>query len=492
MNQSRTSWPFVPPPREDGESLQRWLYRSIREQIIGGQLAPGSPVPSSRRMAEHLNVARGTVVLAYEQLVTEGYLNARPGAGMQVSEDIPDRMLLSSSKVPKAAVGTVPRRPPPSSPFLHNNIRPVAFAPHRCETRQLPIDVLRQLQSRVLRSSNGWLFEDGQPQGLLRLRRSVASYLAQARGLTVSPERVVIVSSMQQALDTAIRVLTRPGDSVWTEDPGYPGVRRLLEHAGRRPVFVPVDQNGICVKQGIEQSPRSPMVCVSACRQAPLGVPLSLPRRAALLEWADKAGSMIFEDDYDSEYRFGSRPVPPLAAADTSRVLLAGTFSKLLYPGLRLAYAVCPEHLVEAFTASLSLTARHPNLLVQAVLADFIEEGHLARHVRKMRRIYGERAEAFTEAARTHWAGLLEVSALQAGLDVTARLVSGHSDLEAASLLHGAGISAVPLSAYSVKNSLPPALVLGFAAVDAAELTSATEGVRRVLSSQSVKTRRSP
>ena len=478
----RTPWVPAPPRREAGETLQHWIYRTLREPIAEGRLAPGTPVPSSRRLAADLGISRGTVVLACEQLVTEGYLVSRPGAGMAVSPQVPDRAIAPRPAARHAAppgavraIGAVP------GPFT-SPPAPIAFAPHRCETRALPVDVLRRLHGRLLRRANPWLFADGPAAGLPELRRAIAAYLGEARGLAVHEDQVLVVASMQQALDVALRVLTSVGDPVWVEDPGYPGVRRLVEATGRTPVFVPVDERGLRVEAGVAAAPGARLACVTPSRHAPLGVPLALARRAALLDWARRTGGVIFEDDYDSEHRFGSRPVRPLAADDPSRVLLAGSFSKVLYPGLRIAYLVCPPAWLDAFAATLSLGARHPNLLVQAVLSRFIDEGHLARHVRRMRRLYLERAQAFDDAARRHWAGLLEVPALQAGLDVTVRLLRAGDDRDAARRLRAAGVECMPLAGYRARAELPPALVMGFAAVDEHELAEAAPRVARALS----------
>lgn len=477
---ARTPWLPAPPPREAGEPLQRWIYRTLREPIVAGRLAPGAAVPSTRALAAALAVSRGTVVLACEQLVAEGYLVPRRGAGMRVSAQVPDRWLAAPR--PARSRGATPDAPPrvPPSPFVGAHPQ-AAFAPHRCETRELPVDVLRRLHGRFLRSSNRWLFDDGPAAGLPRLRQAIADHLAEARGLSVDREQVLIVSSMQQALDVCLRVLTAPGEPVWLEDPGYPGARRLVELCGREPVFVPVDADGVQVPAGIAAAAQARLACVTPSRQAPLGIPLSLARRVQLLEWARRASALVFEDDYDSEYRFRSRPVPPLAADDPGRVLLAGSFGKLLYPGLRVSYLVCPPGWVDALAAALSLSARHPNLLVQAVLAAFIDEGHLGRHVRRMRRVYLERAGALEEQARRHWAGLLELPAIQAGLDVTARLVDGSRDRDAAQRLQQAGIECAPLSGYCARVRLPPGLVLGFGAVDPGELDRAAPRLAQVL-----------
>lgn len=487
VQSARTPWLPALPPRDEGEHLQRWIHRTLRGAIVGGGLGPGAALPSSRALAASLGVARGTVVLAYEQLVAEGYLESRPGAGMRVSAQVPDRLLSPGRPRRAGSVAAPPAPRPVFSPFV-GSLPAVAFAPHRCETRALPVDVLRRLHARLLRGSNRWLFEDGPAAGLPALRQAIAEHLREARGLAADREQVLVVSSMQQALDVCLRVLGAPGDPVWLEDPGYPGARHLVRLAGRVPVFVPVDTEGLQVDAGIARAPQARLACVTPSRQAPLGVAMSPARRAQLLAWARRYGAMVFEDDYDSEYRFRSRPVPPLAAEDPARVLLAGSFGKLLYPGLRVSYLVCPPGWTDAFAAALSLTARHPNLLTQAVLAAFIAEGHFARHVRRMRRVYVGRAAALEDRARRLWAGLLELPAMQAGLDVTGRLAFACGDRDAALALRGQGVASVPLSGYCAEARLPPGLVLGFGAVDEAELDHAAPRVALAL--QALRARR--
>ena len=475
---ARSLWVGELAARRAGESLQDWICRGLREAMLDGQLRSGMAIPSTRQLAARLGVARGTVIRACDELVAQGYLVARRGAAMRVAPQLPERWLHAAPpRTPEVAAR--PALPRVWTPFASPPAR--AFAPHRCETRELPFDVLRRIHSRLLRRSNAWFGSDAPVGGLPALRRAIAAYLGEARGVVVDAEQVIVVSSVQQALDLAVRVLTRPGDPVWLEDPGYAGHRRVVEVGGREPAFVPVDAQGIDVAAGIAAAPVARLACVTPCRQSPLGVPLSLPRRAALIAWARASGAVVFEDDYDSEFRFASRPVRPLAAEAPDVAILAGSFSKLLYPGLRMAYLVAPRGWAEAFGAFASIVARQPNQLAQEALAAFVDEGHLHRHVRRMRRLYAERAEAFADLARRHWHGLLELPALQAGLDVTARLALPLEDAEAARRLREAGVESIPMSAYRGRVAMPPALVLGFGALRPEEMLAAAPQVARAL-----------
>ncbi|MEO6855815.1 MAG: PLP-dependent aminotransferase family protein [Rhodoferax sp.] len=476
-----------------GEGLQRWLHGALRRAILDGRLPANSILPSTRSLALQHGLARGTVQAAYDQLMSEGYLLTRPGSGTRVSHSLPD-LALHAGPAPRRMGNGAPGAPAhpatPTGPWLQRlaglepafplgaarsgNTPPQPFAPHRCDVRAFPIDLWRQLHARQLRPSRLHTLWDGDPAGLLALRQAIAAHLAIARGVAVSAAQIVVVGSVQQALDLCTRLLLAPGDAVWMEDPGYPGARQILLAAGAQVVDVPVDADGLRVADGMRLAPQARLACVTPSRQAPLGVALSPERRLALLRWATEHQACIFEDDYDSEYRFVAQPIPALASLPgaAAHVVLAGTFSKLLFPALRLAYVALPLHLVEPFQRAASLTARHANGLAQAVLADFVADGHFDRHVRRMRKIYAARAAAFEQAAHTHWRGLIEVPTVQAGLDVVGRLV-GMDEATAVKRLAQAGITAAPLGRYTSSHCVGQGLVMGFAPFDEAAIEQA-------------------
>jgi GntR family transcriptional regulator/MocR family aminotransferase len=340
----------------------------------------------------------------------------------------------------------------------------------------------RQLHARQLRPSRLHALWDADPAGLPELREVIAAHLAIARGVAVSATQIVVLSSVQQALDLCARLLLAPGDAVWMEDPGYPGARQVLLAAGAQVVDVLVDADGLRVEDGLRLAPAARLAYVTPSRQAPLGVALSPERRLALLRWAIANQACIFEDDYDSEYRFVAKPIPALKGlpgAD-AHVVLAGTFSKLLFPALRLAYVALPTHLVEPFQRAASLTSRHANGLAQAVLADFMADGHFDRHVRRMRKIYATRAAALEQAAHTHWRGLIELPTVQAGLDVVGRLV----DMDEATALRRLapiGIQAAPLGRYTSSHPVGQGLVMGFAPFSPAVIDQAARQMAAAL-----------
>jgi GntR family transcriptional regulator/MocR family aminotransferase len=314
------------------------------------------------------------------------------------------------------------------------------------------------------------------------LRSAIAKHLAIARGVIVPPEQIVIVGSVQQALDLCIRLLSAPGDSVWMEDPGYMGARQVMHAGGANVVDVPVDQDGLRVLDGIREAPSAVLAYVTPSRQTPLGVPLSAERRSTLLRWAAANDAIIFEDDYDSEYCFHTSPLPALRSlpgAD-SYVVMAGTFSKLMFPSLRLAYVVLPPGLVEPFIRAASVTARSANGLAQAVLADFLSEGHFDQHVRRTRKIYAARALAFEHSALKHWQDSLEVRSASAGLDVVGHLLQ-LDECTAAQKLKSAGIEAAPLGRYTQRHNQGPGLVMGFAPFNEEEIDRAAQRVAAAL-----------
>jgi GntR family transcriptional regulator/MocR family aminotransferase len=310
----------------------------------------------------------------------------------------------------------------------------------------------------------------------------IAERLRFSMRINANPEHIAIVGSMQQAFDICSRLLLEPGDKVWMEDPGYPGAYQIFKSNSVSVVGVPVDAEGMDIEAGKSLAVNARLAYVTASRQTPLGMPLSLDRRLSLLRWADEVDAIVIEDDYDSEYRFSGNPLAALKSLDKSeRVIYVGTFSKLLLPSLRLDYIVLPVWLSEPFAAALSLTCRHISLLPQVVLHEFISEGHFGRHIRQMRALYRERATIFQEAVASRLAGQLTLSAISAGIDTTAFLRNSVDDRTICSALIAAGIETRPLSAYKVASDPPAGMVLGFAPFDRNEILIGTETMARVM-----------
>lgn len=473
---------------EAGEGLQRWLYDGLRQSIVSGRLPADSILPGTRTLAQQYNLARGTVLAVYEQLLSEGYLVARVGSGTRVSRHWPKHGVATGLTPPAsrsirepvpAATERTPNGPwirrlvehAPALPPAIADVPARPFLPHRGDIRAFPIDLWRQLHVRQLRPSRLDSLREIDAAGLPALRMAIADQLAISRAVSVSAQQIAIVSSTQQALDLCMRLLAAPGDRVWMEDPGHTGARQVMLASGARIVDVAVDAQGMRVEDGIRDAAHAVLAYVTPTRQAPLGVRLSAERRAALLHWAIERNAIIFEDDCDSEYCFSAQAPPALRSlpGGDTHVVLAGTFSRLMFPSLRLAYVVLPPDLVEPFERAAAITARSANGVAQAVLADFLVEGHFDRHIRRMRKRYAARAHAFERAALHHWQGLIDLPPIEAGLDVVGRLVR-LDESTAVRRLAAAGIDASPLARYTAGHRQPASLVMGFAAFEETEI----------------------
>jgi GntR family transcriptional regulator/MocR family aminotransferase len=329
-----------------------------------------------------------------------------------------------------------------------------------------PVALWWRLASRRLRSITPTQLDYGDPAGLRALREAIADHVQAARGTRFSADQVLIVAGAQQGLELISRVLLDPGDRVWMEEPGYPGARSALLGAGARILPVPVDAEGLTVQTGARGAGDARLAYVTPSHQYPLGVPMSLPRRLALLGWASRAGAWVVEDDYDSEFRYGARPVPCLHGLDVDgRVIYVGSFSKTLFPALRLGFLIVPPDLQGGLVAARAAADQHPPVLDQAVLADFIREGHFARHLRRMRVAYRERLEAITAAAARYCGEALRLRPTRTGLHTIADL-AGADAARVSREAAGRGVEATPLAAYFARGGpRVNALVLGFAAV---------------------------
>src|SRR5713226_10008539 len=412
--------------KSEGRPLQGAIRDALRSAMQEGRLRPGARLPSSRDLARQLRVARGTVVLAYEQLRAEGYLEGARGAGTTVVESLPERWFMPSRAQPaatKAARSVVLSKRGEhlsSSPFPLDRLpAPRPFRPHAPAVDAFPIALWGRLLARHARHARPDRLREADARGYRPLREAVAEHLRVYRGVLCSDEQVVIASGTQQILDLVARLLLDEGDAVWMEDPGHFGATAVLRGAGARLVPVRVDRAGIDVDEGIAEAPDARMAYLTPARQSPLGATLSLERRMRLLEWARRSEAWVFEDDYDSEFRYEGRPLPALQGLDRHGVVIyTGTFTKTMFPGIRLACAVLPDALVDPFASALSLVSRHVPLLPQIALADFINEGHFGRHLRRMRVLYAERREALLESLRCELPEQLEIVGSSAGLEV--------------------------------------------------------------------------
>lgn len=472
-----------------GRSLQLAVHDALRAAILDQRLGAGERVPATRDLSQQLGVARGTVVLAYEQLTAEGYLRGARGAGTFVVETLPDswfaptthafsarkrrRSVTLSERGSLLAKGLFPvAAPGPPRPFL----------PYTPAVDLFPRVRWGQLMARQARRAQPRRFRDVDARGYRPLRDALADHLRVSRGVRCTADRILIFSGVHQALDLVSRLLLDKGDSVWMEDPGYFGARRVLEAAGLKLVPVPVDRAGLDVSRGISTAPSARLAYVTPAHQAPLGTTLSLERRMLLMRWADEAGAWVFEDDYDSEFRYEGRPLPAMQGLDDRDVVLhAGTLSKSMFPGLRVAYLVVPDVLVDSFSAAMSALHRYVALLPQAVAADFITSGDLGRHLRRMRTVYAERRFALVSAIASELGDQLEVLGAMCGMQVLARLTTNSNDRAICRLAFENQLEMLPLSKFAMRPLRPGGLVLGFAAVDSRQTERAVPRLRAVI-----------
>jgi GntR family transcriptional regulator/MocR family aminotransferase len=476
MSKTTTAFGLTLRPREVAMPAGRWLRSAIRTEILEGRLRPGARLPATRDLATQYGLSRGTVVSAFEQLKSEGYLEGSVGSGTYVNEVLPDDLFqVGRSSVSRPAVERVSQRRLSGfgrrvRRFPGFTGRPVrAFRTDLPALDLFPTTLWAQLTARRLRRATTHLLRGGSAMGYQPLQEAVADYLRTSRGVSCTAEQVAIVSGVQEALDFVSRLLLDPGDRVCMENPGYPGAALVFEALGAKIANVRVDAEGMEVPSPRLRDVR--LAYLTAGHQSPLGMSMSLPRRLALLDWARKSGAMIFEDDYDSEYRYTGRPLPAMQGLDRhGQVLFAGSFSKVLFPSLRLGYLVVPPDLIEAFAATQSITTRHAPFLDQAVLCDFITEGHFGRHVRRMREVYAERLSVLVESARERLAGLFEIEGVEAGLQTAGWLCAGASAEAVAKAAAARDVDVTPLGRYSRGPMDREGLQLGFAAVDAEEI----------------------
>jgi GntR family transcriptional regulator / MocR family aminotransferase len=453
--------------RRPNQTLADWLHRELRRAIVEGRLPPGTRLPASRDFAQQHGLSRGTVVSVIERLQTEGYITSRVGSGTWVNRGV-------------AAGDPVPTKPGTPPPYIRRVIsayaRPKAFiglartnAARPFQMRdpavaEFPAKLWGCLTARRARGFASWLQTEDDGRGYRLLREAIAHYLASSRGVRCTPDQIIVVSGVQQALDLLTRLLVKRDDPVWMEDPGYFGATIAFDNVGAKIIPVPVDEQGLCVSTAMKLNPQAKGVYVTPAHQFPLGMTMSLERRMAVLNWASRAGAFVIEDDYDSEYRFEGRPVPALQSLDPgSNVILIGSFSKLLFPSLRIGYVVLPPPLVDFFLAFRYRTDFRSVSLEQAVLCDFITHGHLGRHLRRMRDLYGSRLSALMEGGRKHLKGLLEISTVQAGLYTAGFLKNGMTSRQAEKRARARGIEVIALDRFTLECPDPEGLLLGFA-----------------------------
>lgn len=482
--------PMVAVDRRAATPLYRQLYDGMRTAIVDGRLSPGQRVPSTRSLALELEISRIPVVNAYEQLRTEGYLEAVVGAGTCVAQAIPEDSLLSaklarSKRATKAPEALAPRPSSRRAKALLRTGSPHPWIPRQGAFRmnlpaldRFPGEIWGALVSRHARTMSRSVMAYGDAMGHLPLREAIAEYLGTVRAVRCNASQVAITTGSQQGLQASAQLLLDEREEICVEDPGYPGARLAFEAAGGRVIPVSVDQEGLIVDELVRVAPRARAVYITPSHQYPLGMVMSAGRRMRLLNWAAGAGAWIIEDDYDSEYRFTSYPIGALQGmGGNSPVIYVGTFSKVMFPALRLGYVVVPQDQAPALAAVLDAAGIFASPLYQTVLAAFIQDGHFARHIRRMRMLYMERRETLVSMLSAQLGDTLEILGADAGMHVVALLPPGIDDLDVSRRAASRGIAALPLSSCYMSRPHRGGLVLGYGG---ATLHQIRDGVRRL------------
>ncbi|SDE19632.1 GntR family transcriptional regulator / MocR family aminotransferase [Paraburkholderia lycopersici] len=489
-----SEWLAAQLDKESAEPAYRQLLQLMQQAILTGRLAPGSKLPSSRTLAGDLGVARNTVLHVYDQLSAEGYVLSTTGSGTYVADTRPDCAAVST---PAAADDSAGDENGAGAAFPRGDMsirgqRLIdeagvsakqwgAFMPGVPDVAEFPARTWSRLQARLWKSANHGLLTYAPGGGYRPLRRALSDYLRVARSVRCTPDQIIITTGIHQSIDLAVRLLADYGDIAWVEEPCYWGARSVLRASGLKLAPVPVDAEGLNPReQDLREPPRIALVTPS--HQYPLGMVMSLARRRTLLEYARQHKVWIIEDDYDSEFRYGSRPLASLQGLDDSgRVIYVGSLGKLLFPGLRIGYMVVPERLAAMFRTGVAELYREGQLMQQAVLAEFIMDGYLTSHVRRMRMLYGERRQLLIDAVTSHFGDALPVMGDEAGLHFVLGLPDHADDRAIAAAAYDAGVIVRPLAAYySVRQELK-GLLTGYACVPHEEIEPAFATLAQVI-----------
>lgn len=470
--------------RLDGPgTLVEQVYAGLRAAMLDGTLPSGSRLPSTRALAEESGVSRTTTQAAYDQLIAEGYLETRPGSGTFVAAELPDGTMVAARERASQAPAAIPairfsafgqcladRRfeaPNPNHAVRYN------FRYGLPPVEAFPYDVWRRLLNRQIQDVSLRSLRYGPAEGTAALREAIASYLIRSRGVVCTADQVVVTNGSQQGLDLTARLLVEPGDTVVIEEPHYQGARNVFVAAGAQIVAVPVDTDGLDPSRLPDVDAGVQIVYVTPSHQFPAGGVMPIARRLALLDWAERSGAVIIEDDYDSEYRYDGRPIPALQGLDRGgRVVYTGTFSKVLFPSLRIGYAVLPPALVGPFASAKWLADRHTPTIDQETLAAFIDEGHFERHLRRSRAANASRRAALLAALDDEFGGTIEITGSNAGIHVVVWLRDVPADRTEAIVAGAlaAGVGVYPVAPYYLEPPQVAGFLVGYASLDEDEI----------------------
>ena len=477
---------FNPPTSE--QTLQEWLFRELRSAILDGRLRPGARLPSSRSLALGNGLSRSTVTEAFRRLKLEGYITGSVGSGSFVAGNVPDEYFqpIEGHLVRTNHVATKQIRAATTIkrvlPFPSRQRFGCAFQPSRPAVDQFPIDVWTRLMGRVMRRLTPSELVFGDARGDLGLRSEILAHFGPARQVRCDVDRIVVVNGVQQALDLLCRTLLRAGDPVWLENPGYKRASNLFRAAGATVIPAPVDERGLQVEQAIATLPVPKLIYLTPAHQYPTGAVLPLDRRFKLLTWAREQGVTIFEDDYDGDFRFSTKPLGSVQGLDGGDcVAYCTSFSKLLFPALRLGFLVLPDHLLDPILALRNSTDRYLPVTEQKTLAEFMRTGEFGHHLRRMRELYAERWSVFSEAAQHFLSDWLDVQPAECGLQTAAWLSPGISDIKVAESAAREHLEVCPLSTLYAAGKPRHGFLLGFGAVAPKELRSGAQRLAKLL-----------
>lgn len=471
--------------------IQQQFYQALKHEILSGHLQPGRKLPSSRSLAEMMSISRNSVLAGFERLIDEGYLISRAGSGTYVAQHIPDDLIASALEQPHKTQHSLD-----DTEQLHPQLQPLnsiwqKAQLHRGHHSLLSIGVgcsdlfPEQLWGRLLgqawRQYRHWSELARDPMGFQPLRHSIAQYVNTTRGVNCDASQILIVNGTQQAMNLTAKVLLQAGDEVCLDEPGYDGALAVFQSAGALVHPVHGDQQGMDIEAAIRDWPNSKLLFTAPSHQYPLGGTLSLQRRLLLLDWAAKQHKWIFEDDYNSEFRYNARPIQALQGLDQQqRVIYAGTFSKMMYPEFRLGFLIVPPALLEAFKLAKYYADTRTGYLEQAALHLFIQEGHYARHVRRVRKACFERQQVLLQALQQHIPEL-RVQVADSGIHLICWLPPHLSEQQIIARCQDSGLGLQPLSRYRQLPSQEQGLLLGFAAHPPAVLREAVLKLKTVI-----------
>lgn len=482
--------PSLGPLDRTSGPLGRQLAQALRAAIRRGDLKPGEALPSTRVLAKSLMIARGTAIEAFEQLTAEGFLESRGRAGTRVAHSLEEPAATQPPALPRPAAGSARIERFAQVARHFGAVPQVPFAVSVPLGKAAPDDIWRRLGNRIRARGPGAPSGYGDPLGAVELREAVADYVRRSRSVRCDASQVIITSGTQQGLYLACQVLLDVGDFAWVEDPAYRGITAILESAGHsgQMVRVPVDAEGLEVEHGIATCAHARAAFVTSSHQYPLGMPMSMRRREALLAWARAHDAWVVEDDYDGELRYAGHPFPSLQGLDPQRVIYLGTFSKILFPSLRLGYAIVPPDLVEAFCGARVLMDRHPANADQHVLAAFITEGHLDRHIRRIRGVYASIHRQINDAvARWLPPHLAWLQPTDQGMHLVLWLAPGLDDREVALQASAAGVVVRAVSPMYAGPQGKPGLILGLGGFSGQAIESAMQRLAAVITAASAQ-----